>query len=470
MDKRVVAAFLCFSGCSVGPSIQIPEMHLEGEYASVSSCEEGCFEEKGDLEDLKDWWRHFSDPRLDELIALAKEQNPNILVASARIDEARGVYRRISGELWPSIDLRASAIRSGFSRNITEAELLGLSEQSQFYLGFDAVWELDFFGRLSGRKEAAIYAVFGEEEAFRNVLLIVYAEVAKTYVEICALEQDLQVLREIVETAQQILYLQEAAYEAGLLDRQQVEEIETILQEQKALVVQRSVALQEFHHRLAALIGEFPNSASSAFSGLKTIPKAPRLVQVGIPSDLLRRRPDIREAEYKIALATRLLGSAIAELFPSFSLTADWGLRSNRLSRWFQSESDSWNIGPSFITPIFRFGRILGLIDEQEGALDVAMNTYKNKVLLAVEDSENALTVYCNAIRLQALRQKAFQAKETEASLQHELFISGLAPWIEYLQTHFASLERKRELIAAERAESVNLIALYKALGGGWSC
>ncbi|MEM8628946.1 MAG: efflux transporter outer membrane subunit [Chlamydiota bacterium] len=451
------------SGCALSPVQEAPDISLSTHYTQA-------LEKSSAAEDLSDWWTHFSDPNLDHLIALAKERNYDLQTAYYRIEAVRGRYRTETGNLWPAFSLSASAIRSRISQNLFDASFLGPAEQSLFQWGFDAFWEWDFFGKLRAKRAAAGYDVLQEEEEFRDLLLVLCADVARTYVDICTLQADLTVLSNMLAVRTALYDLQEEKYRSGLAPLQILEEERASLYALERLYVERNRALQTLHHHLSLLLGETPEEPSFVFSGTEEIPQAPLFKSVGIPSDLLRRRPDIRKAEYLIAASSRRSQAAVAELFPRFSLEADWGFAANKFPKWLSKESNNWNVGPFFSMPICEFGRILGAIDEQDALLQAALSTYQQTVLTALEDTENALTAYGNALITYELSQREFMAKQEEALLEETLFMSGLNSALTSLQAELQMLEKKRVWIESKRNASTQLIALYKALGGGWSC
>ena len=464
--KKWVFMILIFTfSCTVGPKVDVPDMQLKKAFSEDAFSSEEI--------DIKDWWHVFNDPQLDELICLAIEGNKDLMIAIDRIEKARVIYRQVSGRLWPSIDVTASAIRSRFSENLFTASFLGPSTQSSFQLGFDAFWELDFFGRLKKEREAAAFTILGQEEEFAATMISLVSEVAMTYIDLCALQEDLAVLREKILLQEEVLTLIQSAVDAGLQNERALEKEKIALVDVQEMCTEVEKNQKKQLHKLALLLGEMPDKNSSLFTRIQkiaSVPKAPFLVKVGMPSSLLQRRPDVRKAEKELAKAAALVGSSVAELFPSFSLTAYAGLNANKLSKWFDVGSRSWTIGPSMVLPVFRFGQTLGKIDARNAELKAALHTYENQVLLAIEDVENALASYLQATFANSFRDEALNAAKREMHLEKDAYLTGIHSFFAYAEVQNRLLTQKRRSVSAKRAAAKELVALYKALGGGWSC
>lgn len=461
LGKWVFLSALFLTSCTVGPKLCLPEVDV-GE--SFSYCT------KEEPENLASWWENFSSPILQSLIEESLESNKDIQIALDRINEARGIYKRVSGQLWPQIDFTANAIRSRFSQNLFTSSFLGPSTQNTFQMGFDAIWEWDFFGRLKKEKFAAGFDVLFAEEDFRDVQILLISDVGKTYVDLCFLHEEQKLISDLIETEKKIRDLIFVQFRAGLTSKKELEAKEVELKEIENLFFEIEKDFHQLKNRLAVLLGQPSTVFTRNFQLEETIPKAPFLLKVGMPSDLLRRRPDIRKAENKVAAANARVGAAIGEYFPSFSLVADVGLDANKLSKWYEWGSRTWGIGPSMVLPIFRFGRIQGNVDEKNALLQASLHGYEKTILLALEDTENAMVAYLNAETQKKLFLETVFRKREESLLYLDLYRSGINDAVSYLNLEKELLQQKRALLQAQRNVSVNLISLYKALGGGWQC
>ncbi len=442
----------------MGPAYRTPEMDLPAHYLQE--------EDNGELSNLNSWWENFQDPELDRLIQMAIDQNYDLAIAMERIEEARGKLRVATGELWPEIDFNATYQRSRISQNLFDSDFLGPPVQNYFQLGFDAIWELDFWGKLRRRREAALYEMESFHEAARDIYITLLSDVARTYTEIRALEKKQAVVKEKISVLRSLSWLSRARYEAGLADFQQVNSEEILLQKAEEELLQVETLLEQTLHRIAILLGIPPENLEWKEGG--RIPFADALVKAGIPSDLLRRRPDIREAERNLAAATARIGEAVADLFPSLSLTGDANMESNRSSKLFKWSSRSWAIGPAINWPLLTFGRIRGNIDVKNAIEREALYQYKNRVILALEDVENALVAYFNQQEIVKAKKEELLFSKDRSELENNLYESGISNFSSYLEEKRAYLDIRSEEIDERKNLTIDLISLYKALGGGW--
>jgi multidrug efflux system outer membrane protein len=484
--KMLKLLLLSLSGCMVGPDYQEPQISMPAQF--VENIEgEGCTEEE-----LCRWWKQFNDPLLDSFIEEAANGNYDLLIAMEQIREARAQYKIQSSYLWPEIDLNATAVRSRFSQNVfasaTNAESIasgnvanastttgsstfGPAVQNFFQVGFDAIWELDFWGKFRRGKRAAYDQWEASHFSAQNVLITTVSEVAKNYVLIRSLQQQIVLENEKIASLEEQLDLSLVLMNAGLDNEIEVDALFASLESEKAALPILETFLKQTIYALAVLLGREPESLAEAFDELKEVPKGANKVPAGLPSDLLRRRPDIRAAERQLASATEQIGVNIANLFPHLSLTGDaYGYEGNRLNNWFKRSSRYWSIGPSVNWDLIDFGRTRAQIAVANSLQRQALLVYEQTVIASLQDVEGALVAYFEEEKRNHYYAQQVVADLRSLELTEDLFNAGLADMSQVLQAQSTFLAAKTSLIQSDQALTTDLIAVYKALGGNWQC
>jgi multidrug efflux system outer membrane protein len=460
-----LAVFL--GGCMVGPNYHRPEVPVPAAYPQTLT---GATNQPS--RELSQWWRVFQDPKLDTLINQATTANFDLRLAQTRVREARAQAGIARSALFPSANASGEYSRQRLSEHTPEGLLArgtGQSlEQNLFDAGFDANWELDIFGGNHRGLQAAKADLDATEENRRGVLITVIGDVGLNYLDLRGLQKQLAVARDNLRLQEDTLALTRDRFRAGLDN-----ELDTARAEAQAANTRSQIPLleqdiQRSIHRLSILIGKEPAELESQLVSPAPIPPATPTIPVGLPSDLLRRRPDIRQAEREVAAATARVGVATADLFPRFFLTGAAGLQSLNASDFFSAGSRFWSIGPSMKWPIFTAGRIRQNIKVQDARQEQSLIRYEQTVLTSLEDVENAL-VACGKEEEhhQALMQSE-AANRRAVELADERYRSGLVDFLNVLETQRSLLAVQDDLARSERTTDQNLVRLYKALGGGW--
>lgn len=416
--------------------------------------------------DLKDWWKNFHDPSLDCLIQKAIENNYDLQIACEKIEQARARYNLSKADLYPEIDVTAAGIRSKISKNLSNSRFLGTRVQNFFQLGFDASWELDFFGKLRRQKNAAQYETLRACESRKNVYITLLADVARTYIDLIAIKKILKRTEDKQLLQKKVFHLTDSLFQSGLQDEIILKQETIVLEQIHSDLTDLNTQYKQIYHRLAALLGLFPEDLSIDIA--KNIPIIKGSVSAGLPSELLRRRPDILEAERSLAKETELIGAKIAKRFPSISLTGNILGESQNLNNIFQSASETWRIGPTISWPLINFGRITAQVNEQKSKERQALLFYKQTVINAFEDVENALVAYFEEEKNTFFKTSQVKSEKRKTTLTQDLYISGLESEISTLNQKKNLIDRENELIISQKNLSNNLIAIYKALGGGF--
>jgi NodT family efflux transporter outer membrane factor (OMF) lipoprotein len=415
------------------------------------------------------WWESFHDAELDSLIARAAQSNLNLRAAVARVRQARAAARVVSAGLLPTADAAGSFASERLSANGFPEFPAGFPIQGDVYqAGFDAAWELDVFGGTRRAAQAAQADEAGAEFGRRNLLITITAEVARNYVAARAFQRRLAVAGANIQAQEEILALTRDRFAKGLTGELDVKEADALLAATRAQPLLFETGFRDAVYQLALLLGQPPGALLEEMANAAPIPTAPPAVPVGLPSDLLQRRPDVLQAERQLASATALIGAATADLYPKFSLTGDAGLQSISAGDWFSAGSRFWTAGPTVQWRIFDAGRVRARIQAQSARADEALAAYEQSMLAAFTDVETALTGYAQEQTRRQTLAHAAQANEEVVGMARDLYSHGLADFLRVLEAQRSLYQSQDALIESERAVSSDLIALYKALGGGW--
>jgi NodT family efflux transporter outer membrane factor (OMF) lipoprotein len=462
-----LAVCLAFSvGCiTVGPDYVQPEMAVPDAWHTDAVA--GL--EAGDAP-LERWWSVLDDPDLDDLITRAKAANRDLRTGVWRVEEARALRGVAAGAAYPQVEARGAASRSEASDNGALGDLApdGFDAADLYEVGVGASWEIDVFGRIRRTVESADALLDADVEAYRDVLVSLLAEVASAYVDLRTTQERLRLARNNVDIQNNTLSLTQDRFRVGLVSGLDVAQAEAILASTEALIPQLRTQRELALNRLAVLLGAIPGSLHDELLASPGIPHEPQETATGLPADLLRQRPDVRRAERSLAAQTARIGIATADLYPSFSLTGYLGLEAVDGSDLFDTGSTTWSFGLPVRWAIFSGGRIRSQIRAEEARTEQALAVYEQTVLRALEEVENALYAYAEeTIRRERLRQTV-DATERSLDLVMTQYRSGLTNFQNVLDTQRSLLTRQDELAASEGQVTQNLIALYRALGGGW--
>lgn len=464
-------SLLTLAGCKVGPDFIQPQSNVPP--AFMHTGDEG-FGGPSAINAAKsvdtDWWKLLGDPTLDTLVQRAAIGNLDVKLASARLREARAQRGVIAAEAYPQVDLNGQANRSRQSPNSFQS--FGGSGDGEarnlFQVGFDANWELDFFGRVSRNVEAASADIQSAEEDRRDVLVTLVSEVARNYVELRGFQQRLDIARRNIQLQQETLDIASSRFKAGLTNDLDVAQAESSLSQARSTVPPLDRSAQAAIHRLGVLLGQQPTALASELSQTAAIPGVPPEVPVGLPSELLRRRPDIRRAERDLAASTARIGVATADLYPRFSLTGSFGFAADKVPTLPDAASRFWSFGPAMKWPVLDWGRIRANIKVQDARAEQSLLEYERAVLTSFEDVENALTSYTREQSRRRTLAESVASNQRAFDLASEQYRSGIIDFQRVLDTQRTLFLSQDALSDSDRTVSSNLVALYKSLGGGW--
>lgn len=471
LTGRIAPAALVFlGGCAVGPDFQPPEQSAPGAFHASGDEQPGPSKVTNDPAQLHEWWRMLADESLDSLLRRSIAANLDLKLAEARLREARALRGVVAADQFPTVDANGNYSRSRSSENARNSfDGSDPPEGVDFYsVGFDASWELDFFGRVRRSVEAADADLGAAEEARNDALLILLAEVARNYVELRGFQGRLAVIDSAIQTERDTLGLVEARLRAGLATELDVAQAQAQLATRQSLQPLLRVGLRRTVHRLAVLNGLEPGALLREFESVRPVPTVPAQVGVGMPTELLRRRPDIRRAEREIAAATARVGVATADLYPRFTLLGGFGLQSDDAANLVDMNSRFWSIGPQFTWPVFDAGRVRAGIRVRDAQLDQSLIAYEQTVLTAFEEVENSIVSFIQEQERRASLAEAVEASARAVDLARERYQSGVVDFLNVLDSQRLLFVAQDQLVESDQSVTVSLISLYKALGGGW--
>jgi NodT family efflux transporter outer membrane factor (OMF) lipoprotein len=499
------------AGCMTGKNYERPETALPEQWCA--ECEGGAV---GGTAPLTAWWTTLNDPLLNSLIARAVETSLDLRAAEARVREARAARGIAGSSLWPTlgasaswtysqsvaperapggppVSFGASAGAGGLSRSVTVAGRNGALTRTvsgagatnslsvsppadtdvdrtgnTFQAGFDARWELDIFGGNRRAVEAADAEVSASEERRRGVLLSLLSEVALNYIELRTAQRRMETTQKNIDAQRTTLTLTQARFDAGISSELDAVRAQSLLSGTESQLPFLETQIAMSIHRLGVLLGDVPGSLMAELLPQTPLPVAPDQIPVGMPSDLLRRRPDIRAAERTLAAASARVGQAQADLFPKFYLTSAFAGQSANLGNVLSGANQLWSIGPSVNWPIFQGGRIRANIEVQDARHEQALLDYEQSILVALEEVENGMVSFAKEQVRRASIEQQVAANEAAVRLANERYIRGLEGFLNVAAAQQELFQSEDQLVQSQSFVLTSLIALYKALGGGW--
>jgi NodT family efflux transporter outer membrane factor (OMF) lipoprotein len=457
---------IALTACTVGPDYETPEPITPDAWktAAIEELEQPD-------SPLETWWLLFDDPNLTGLIDWAIASNRNLRTAVARVEESRALLGVAGGGYRPDVVLDATYSRSQVSESTLPPAIVppeGIDPQDFFGAGIGMSWEIDVFGRVRRTVDAAQANVEASVEDYRDVLVILLADVASSYVNIRTLQARLAYAEANVESQRETLQLTIDRFSAGLTSARDVAQAESILANSEATIPLLEALLEAELNRLSVLVGDVPGSVDGELEEVADIPHPGDQIAMGLPADLLRRRPDIRRAERQLASQTALIGVAKADLYPSFSLTGSIGLESNDSGALVESESVTWALVPGLRWNIFNGGKIRNRVRAEEARTEQARLAYEQTVLRALEEVESTLVAYEQEKIRRDWLIKATDATLRTVELVHTQYLSGLTDFQTYLDTQRTLINQQDQLAQSEGNVVQALIRLNRALGGGW--
>jgi len=452
-----LAALAMLAGCAVGPDYVEPETPP----ASFRQTESALFDERP-FE--AEWWAQFGDPVLDDLVELALRANLDVRTALLRIDESRALLRSTRRRQWPSSQYEAAREASKSQQPVFTNERI---EVESYRAGFQSAWEIDVFGRLRRDTEAAIADAQAAEATLRDVQVLVAAEVVGTYLDLREAQKRLSVAEANLETQRETLRLTQVRYELGRGSELDVASARAALAATEAEIPLLAAQEQIAAHRLAVLAGDRPGELDIDLA-YREMPPHVTTLAIGSPEELLRRRPDVRAAERRLAAATARIGIAKADLFPRVSFDGFLGFIAGDSGALGESSSKAWSMTPVIRWAAFDLSSVRAEVRRAEVSAEIALVEYEATVLRALEETENAFVSYAQQRRrLEAVLERA-EASRRAAELARIRYNEGALDFLRLLDAERTVLEAEDAAVVAASELNAALVAIYKALGGGW--
>lgn len=463
MGLTLAGLTLAPSGCMVGPDYKTPPAPVAETYRDP-----GSDAVKRDSADLANWWTVFKDPILDELVQTAYRQSPTLQTAAVRVVEAQARRGIAVGLLFPQQQTGFGGYTSNMSsRNQALGAKTGDRYFDDWQLGTAATWELDIWGRFRRGIQATDAEVLSAVASYDDALVTLIGDVAAEYVAIRILQDRMAVAQANVEIQKRGLEIAETRFKGGTateLDRIQAT---VLLRDTEALIPEFEAGIIQGQNRLCALLGMPPKDLSAKL-GKQSIPAAPATVAVGIPADLLRRRPDIRRAERELAAQSARIGIAKSDLYPSFSLVGDIRLTSENFDDLFEGRSVQAFGGPTFRWALFNYGRIENNVRVEDARYQALIGEYENTVLRAQSEVENSIAGYLGSQRQTGPLSESVAAAQRGVQIAETQYKGGVADYTRVLLTQLFLQEQQDALITTRGAMALNLVSLYRSMGGGW--
>lgn len=411
------------------------------------------------------WWKSFQDTKLDSLIAVAVNRNYSVAMAINRISAARANLWIERANLFPSIGLNAGWTRQESSGNTSA---LPQSTEQYYDAALSMSWEVDIFGSIRKRVKAQKENFAASKEEYTGVMISLAAEVASAYINLRELQQELGVVQKNVTSQESVLKITEVRYNTGLVSKLDVAQAKSVFYSTKASIPQLEAGINQYISTLAVLLGMYPQDIRPTLESAGTLPDYMEPIGVGMPVDLLLRRPDVKSAERSVNAQAALLGASKADWLPKVFLKGSFGYAARDLKDLVKSKSITYEIAPSLSWTVFNGGQLVNAARLAKAQLDESINQFNQTVLTAVQETDNAMNAYRNSIKqIVALREVCNQGAET-LKLSLELYKQGLSPFQNVLDAQRSLLSYENQLVQAQGSSLLQLITLYKALGGGW--
>jgi NodT family efflux transporter outer membrane factor (OMF) lipoprotein len=498
IGASILLCAVIVAGCKVGPNYHTPSMDMPSKYGESTTRPTSQ-----PAVDMTRWWDAFGDPMLDQLIQDAVEHNLTLKAAEARIRQARAQRGVVAADWWPTVNVNGSYAReksqgrgsntsnnpsnntnssgnnSGSSGNTSGntggntsgnagANVVSSRWGNLFNAGFDATWEIDVFGSVARNVEAADYDIQTAVEDRHDTLITLLAEVAVDYIDLRGAQRDLVITQDNLRSQQDTLNLTRERFRAGISSDLDVARAEAQVSTTYSTIPTLEQQIRQLIHALGVLTGKDPDALSSTLTPPQDLLLSPPALPLGLPSDLLRNRPDVRKAERQLAASTARIGVATADLFPRFSMTGTYAFEATKANKLFTDPSNFLSIGPSVSWPIFDAGRIRANIEVQNSLQEQALDNYEQTVLTAMQNVEDSLIAYDREQARRVALAQSVASNRRAVDLSTQLYSRGLIDFLSVLDAQRSLFIAQDLLVRSDTIVSENLIALYKALGGGW--
>ena len=468
----VLAAAVSLAGCAAGPRYRTPDPHVPAAYAAAPTGAPPA----APAVDLTTWWHALGDPELDSLIDRALRANPDVEIALDRLQAARTFESAVLGGALPTVEASIGGGK-GTGSDLSRARVtptLGAADNTarigtiNSVGGFDAIWELDLFGKFRREIQAAHYDTQAAAAARSATLVAVIADVARGYIELRGLQQRAAILRATIASLQESLRIVSIRYERGITN-----ELDVTLAQRELSVLEAQLAplesqLRAAQYALATLLGRYPEDLVAELSSAGAVPAVPARVEPGLPLELLRRRPDVVAAERELAGATARIGVAAADLFPQLGVTGAVGFEQHGVGSVPKIGQHIWSAGPAAFWPLLDFGQLDARVEIADFEARALLVTYKQTIQHAVQDVDSTLGAYAAQQDSLAKLAVALEASRRALTLANERYERGLTDFLNVVDAEREEYDIEQQYSDAQVAAANDFVAFYRALGGGW--
>ena len=416
-----------------------------------------------------DWWTRFNDPTLDSLIAIALSNNYNLQSIEATLEKSRLSYQQSKAAFYPSLSFNAQYDLSESSLNYYE-ETSSNQYRTNDYItaSLNATWNIDVFGKNRDKVKANKKTYLANEASYQDAVMSLCAQVATVYFNLRSYQQQLIVANQNITSEKNILDITIARYESGLGTQLDVSQAKSVYYNTLASIPRLDAYITQCINNLAILLGTYPSNLTNAFNDVSELPSIRHIVNVGIPADVIRRRPDIRQAELNIEAQAATIGATKADFYPKFSITGSFGYLSHDIEKFFNNESQMFQLTPSISWNIFSGMEVRKAVQMAEIALEECIDNYNNVVLNAIQEVETEMSNYANALKTIEMGQQVVEQGNKTLELSIDLYKRGLGTFTNVLDAQRTVLSDQNYLVNAWNSALLALVRLYTALGGSW--
>lgn len=416
-----------------------------------------------------DWWTRFEDSTLDSLIAVALSNNYNLQSIEATLEKSRLSYQQSKSAFYPSLSLDAQYDLSETSLNYYE-ETSSDQYRTNGYLnaGLNATWEIDVFGKNRDNVKANKKSYLATEASYQNAIMNLCAQVATVYFNLRSYQQQLIVANQNIASEKNILDITIARYESGLGTQLDVSQAKSVYYNTLATIPRLDAYITQCVNNLAILLGTYPSNLKDSFNDISELPSIRHIVNVGIPADVIRNRPDVRQAELNIEAQAASIGATKADFFPKFKITGSFGYLSHDLDEFFNNESMMFQVTPSISWNLFSGMEVRKAVQISEIALEECIDNYNNVILNAIQEVETEMSNYANALKTIEMGQQVVEQGNKTLELSIDLYKRGLGTFTNVLDAQRTVLSDQNYLVSAWNSALLALVRLYTALGGTW--
>ena len=477
--RRLYCVTLCaavgvvfLASCTVGPDFKPPRTSVAANYVNLSTTQPaGATTRTSTVSTEADptiqWWTTLRDPELDSLVRRAAAGNIELQEAASRVRQSRAELKMAGAKEAPTLSAAPAFAHIDSGKNVSLGSSGGL-DTNIWQAGLDSSWEIDVFGGQRRQIEAAGDDFQALVEDHRGAQVSLSAEVARDYLVLRGLQERLRIARDNLALQEDTLDLTRSLQKSGFSSDLDVTRANTQVFQTRAGIVPLTTQVAQQEHAIAVLLGQDPNSLAGELDKPTALPDLPPTIAVGLPADLLRRRPDLRKAEREIAAANARIGVAVADYYPKFSLTGDFGLDSARFSQLFDIDSRFLILYPTMQWKLFDAGHTRAEVAEQKELYRQSLLAYQSGVLGALRDVEDALVAYNNEQDHRSELSQAVESARESVDISRDQYKQGITDFLQVLDAQRQLLGAQDDLAQSDQAIATNLVALYKALGGGW--